>query len=49
MKITGGHPQSSGRRPLQNYHYRQLIVITSGESAATAADSSGAFTMSWNQ
>jgi hypothetical protein len=49
MKITGGHPQPSGRRQLQNHRYPQLIVITSGESAATAADSSGAFTMSWNQ
>jgi len=49
MKITGRHPQSTGRRQQQNYHYRQLIVITSVESAPTAADSSAAFTMSWNQ
>ncbi len=49
MKITGCHPQPSGRRQLQNHHYLQLIVITSGESTASAADSSGAFTMSWNQ
>jgi hypothetical protein len=49
MKITGGHPQPSRRRQPKKHRYRHLIVNTWGELAATAADSSGAFTMSWNQ
>jgi hypothetical protein len=49
MKITGDYPQPSGPPTLKDHHYRQLIVNTWGESAATVADSSGAFTMTWNQ
>ncbi len=49
MKITGGHQQPSGRRLLRNHHYRQLIVNTPEKIAVSAADSSRAFTMAWNQ
>ena len=48
MKIAGGHRNYPACPTTEIHYHRQLIVITWTESAASAADSSGAFTMSWN-